>query len=171
MTATALDDEATAPASDSDLLSLRLWLQLMKCGKTVEAAAGGQLHREHRQSLARFDVLSQLHRLGGGWRTVGDVADAVMASSGNITSLLDRMAADGLVRRRANPADRRSHQVAMTDAGRDLFDRMAADHARWIGDALDGVSERDKKRLIELLVKVRRSVENAVSPETPRTAG
>ena len=78
-----------------------------------------------------------------------------MASSGNITALLDRMAAEDLIQRRASPDDRRSHQVRMTAKGRRLFDDMADDHARWIDDALDGFDHDSKQALISLLVEVR----------------
>ena len=50
-------------------LSLSLWLQLMKCTKEIEAGVGGRLRKVHRQSLARFDVLSQLASLW--WRLGG----------------------------------------------------------------------------------------------------
>lgn len=146
-------------AAASDRLSLRLWLQLMKCTRTIEASVGGRLRRRHNQSLARFDVLSQLHRFGDDWATVGEIADRVMATSGNITALLDRMEADGLIVRRASPNDRRSYQVRMTERGRALFDDMTDDHARWIGTALAGIDDRDKERLIALLIDIRRTFE------------
>ena len=151
--ATAIDTPVRA--NRSERLSLSLWLQLMKCTKTLEAGVGSRLRREHNQSLARFDVLSQLYRLGDDWVAVGAVAASVMASSGNITALLDRMAAEDLVERRASPADRRSHQVKMTAKGRRLFHEMADDHARWIDDALDGFDQANKRALISLLVDVR----------------
>lgn len=165
MTADARQDAAT----ESERLSLRLWLHLMKATKTIEANVGSRLRRVHNQSLARFDVLSQLGRFGNEWATVGEVAARVMASSGNITALLDRMAAEDLIVRRASPDDRRSHQVRMTDKGRALFEDMIDDHARWIGAALDSIDDRDKERLIALLVEVRRAFE--ASPGAGDTAG
>mgnify|MGYP002020920649 CR=1 FL=1 len=105
-------------------------------------------------------MLSQLYRLDGEWSAVGEIAGMVMASSGNITALLDRMEADGLIERRASPHDRRSHQVRMTGAGRALFDDMTRDHAEWIDAALDGIGREDKEALIALLVRVRRVFDN-----------
>jgi DNA-binding MarR family transcriptional regulator len=157
MTATA----RTPPVGNtsSERLSLSLWLQLMKCTKEIEAGVGSRLRKEHRQSLARFDVLSQLHRFGGDWAAVGEIAGLVMASSGNITALVDRMVAEDLIVRRASPSDRRSHQLKMTEKGAALFSEMTDDHARWVDAALDGIADRDKERLITLLVEVRRAFE------------
>jgi hypothetical protein len=47
----------------------------------------------------------------------------------------------------------------MTDTGAALFDEMTADHARWVDDALVGIDDTDKERLIELLINVRRAFE------------
>ncbi len=153
---------AVEPDRQDNLLSLRLWLQLMKCSKAVEAGVGSRLRRTHGQSLGRFDVLSQLYRIEADWATVGEIAAMVMASSGNITGLLDRMEADGLIERRASPVDRRSQQVRMTPRGHALFGEMTRDHAQWIDVALDGISEGDKKRLIDLLSRVRRTFDDNV---------
>ena len=142
-----------------DRLSLALWLQLMKCTKAMEAGVGGMLRRGHGQSLARFDVLSQLYRFGGDWATVGEVAENVMASSGNITALLDRMVGEDLIVRRASPSDRRSHQVRMTKKGAALFEEMTDDHAKWVDAALDGIDHDKKELLTALLVEVRNTFE------------
>jgi len=39
---------------------------------------------------------------------------------------------------------------------------MTRDHAQWIDVALDGISEGDKKRLIDLLSRVRRTFDDNV---------
>jgi DNA-binding MarR family transcriptional regulator len=149
-----------------DRLSLALWLQLMKCTKEMEAGVGGMLRRGHGQSLARFDVLSQLYRFDGNWATVGAIAENVMASSGNITALLDRMVGEDLIVRRASPSDRRSHQIRMTKKGAALFGEMTDDHVIWVDAALDGIDRKKKKLLTALLVEVRNTfVENAATAE------
>ncbi len=147
------------PQSKGERTSVRLWLQLMKCTATIEAHVAGRLRQEYGQSLARFDVLSQLYRSEETWCAVGSIADQVMASSGNITALLDRMEADELIERRASPPDRRGQQVCLSRAGRKLFVKMSRDHAKWVDDALGGVPAKDREQLIPLLVKTRRAFE------------
>jgi DNA-binding MarR family transcriptional regulator len=111
-------------------------------------------------------VLSQLYRFEDRWLAVGELAGLLMASGGNITALLDRMAAEDLVERRASPSDRRSFQVRMTAAGRALFLAMNRDHARWIDAALGDLPEAEKERLIDLLVRVRHAVEREEATES-----
>jgi DNA-binding MarR family transcriptional regulator len=141
--------------------SLRVWLQLMKCAHAVETLVAGRLRRGYNQSFSRFDVLSQLFRFDGGWLAVGELAGLLMASGGNITALLDRMAAESLIERRASPSDRRSFQVRMTAEGKRLFLSMNRDHARWVDEALGDLPEAEKARLIDLLVRVRHAAERA----------
>ena len=105
------------PPAAPDSLSLSLWLQLMKSSKAVEAAVSARFRAEFEQSLARFDVLSQLYRMDGRRGTVGQIAGQVMAAGGNITALIHRMAEDGLVVRSTSPVDRRSSDVTMSPAG------------------------------------------------------
>ena len=156
----AMTVEDRHAATSDELLSLKVWLQLMKCAKSIESSVGGRLRRGYGQSLSRFDVLAQLDRLGGGWMAIGELARLVMAASGNITALLDRMEGEALVERRASPLDRRSFQVRMTAEGQQLFADMARDHTRWIDTALGDVSNSEKQRLVELLVVVRRRFED-----------
>ena len=171
---TDLDSPSASPRGRAatrtadEQLSLRLWLHLIKCSKAVEAMVGSQLRRTHGQSLTRFDVLSQLNRFAEKWTTVGELARLMMVSSGNITALLDRMAEEGLVERRASPNDRRSQQVHMTRKGLKLFESMVRDHARWVDGALHDLPRRDKERLIELLVAVRRAVETPDADDARR---
>ncbi len=141
--------------------SVRLWLQLMKCTKTIEAHISGQFRRRHNQSLARFDVLSQLYRFDGEWLTIGELADLLMASGGNITGLLDRMEKEELVVRRASPSDRRSYQVKMAGEGQKLFNKMTRDHEKWIADSLADIAMQDEEQLIDLLIRVRQAFDPA----------
>ncbi|MBL4758680.1 MAG: MarR family transcriptional regulator [Rhizobiales bacterium] len=140
-------------------LSLQTWLHLMKTAKAVEAQVSRRLQSKYGQSLPRFDVLSQLYRFEEKWVSTGKLAGKVMAASGNITALLDRMEAGQLIERRASPDDRRSYQVQMTGAGKRLFLDMAEDHAQWIDAAIGGLPETDRATLIELLKAVRTEVE------------
>lgn len=155
----AAETAAAGPAEGRQ--SLRVWLQLMKCAHAVETLVSGRLRRSYNQSFSRFDVLSQLYRFESGWLAVGELAGLLMASGGNITALLDRMAAESLIERRASPSDRRSFQVRMTAEGRRLFLAMSRDHARWVDEVLGDLPEAERERLIDLLVRVRHAAERA----------
>lgn len=55
-----------------------------------------------------------------------ELAQAVGIQGATLTHHLNAMEADGLITRRRDPANRRVHQVALTDDGETLFHRLAA---------------------------------------------
>jgi DNA-binding MarR family transcriptional regulator len=71
-------------------------------------------------SLAK---LAALHRLteAGESLPLGQLADRLSCVKSNVTQLVDRLEADGLVLRTADPNDRRSRLAVLTDAGRAAF--------------------------------------------------
>lgn len=69
-------------------------------------------------SLAKLNVLGILVSSNGPL-TLGELAQRLACVRSNVTQLVDRLESDGLVRREADPADRRSIRAVVTDAGRD----------------------------------------------------
>jgi DNA-binding MarR family transcriptional regulator len=69
-------------------------------------------------SLAKLNVLGILVGSSNPL-TLGEVAQRLACVRSNVTQLVDRLEADGLVRREADPTDRRSIRAVITDAGRD----------------------------------------------------
>ena len=73
---------------------------------------------------AEINVLAQLQP--GGARSVGELAAATGQRSSTLTGVLDRLEQRRLVRRRVNPADRRSFTIALTAAGARAAARVQA---------------------------------------------
>lgn len=71
----------------------------------------------------QFLVLNSLWEQDG--RTIGDIAGRLTLESSNITPLIKRLEAAGLVTRRRNPADDRQVLVTLTGPGRKLQQRCA----------------------------------------------
>jgi DNA-binding MarR family transcriptional regulator len=77
----------------------------------IETALGGT-----GLSLAKFGVLSELVTEGG--LTLGEIAARIKCVRSNVTQLVDRLEVDGLVRRVADPLDRRSIRAELTALGK-----------------------------------------------------
>ncbi len=127
--------------------TLRLWIQIVRLANGLQKDVDSRLRREHGQSLARFDVLSQLHRAAEHQLSVGLLSASLLTPTNNITRLLDRMENDGLLVRRLSETDRRSFTVEATQAGLTLFKAMADDNRRWINDAFAMLSAGDLNAL------------------------
>jgi DNA-binding MarR family transcriptional regulator len=154
-------DRESAVAED-DKLQLRLWLRLMTCTDLIEDRVRGRLRTDFATSLPRFDVLAQLDRARDGL-TLSALSSRLMVSNGNVTGLVDAMVRDGLVERRANPADGRSALISATTAGAELFARMAPAHQGWIDGLMAGLSRAEMVLLLELLGKLKQSVRGEAS--------
>ena len=85
-----------------------------------------RLHADVGLTLARLEALRVLDRREGTCR-VQDIADDLCITVGAASKLVDRLENDGLARRAANPGDRRSSLIRLTDDGRSTH-RAGAQH-------------------------------------------
>jgi DNA-binding MarR family transcriptional regulator len=99
-----------------------------------------------------FDVLATLRRSGAPYRlTPTELSRSTMVTTGGMTKRLDRLEAGGLIRREADPRDRRGKLIALTDEGRRLIDRAVEGHLVNEERMLAGLSRSDRKQLADLL--------------------
>jgi DNA-binding MarR family transcriptional regulator len=71
-------------------------------------------------STSQFNVLNLLHDLPEGLSQT-DLSRALLMHRSNVTGLVDRLEARGLVQRRESPADRRAYRVSLTPRARQLM--------------------------------------------------
>lgn len=115
-----------------------------------------------------FDLLSSLRRAGEPYElSPGALSSALMLSSGGMTKRLDRMEAEGLVRRRADPGDRRAMLVSLTAKGRRVVDAAVADHIANEERLLGGLADSEREALERLLRKLMRHVERERAGRAP----
>lgn len=138
------------PGNDSKN-SLRAWIFLLKCAKRLEQEMSDRFREQFQSSLSRFDVLAHLDLAGDDGVSTSQLAARLLASKGNITRLLDRMAQDGLIERRGDDADRRISKIRLSARGAELFARMAPAHERWSHEILGTTGMGDRDSLVLLL--------------------
>jgi len=81
-------------------------------------------------TTSQFGVLEALVHLGA--LSQRDLAEKVLRSTGNISTLLKGLEARGLITRERDRADNRYMQVCITDAGRALIARVLPPHVAGI---------------------------------------
>jgi DNA-binding MarR family transcriptional regulator len=101
--------------------------------------------------------LAALHALvsAGDALPLGQLADRLACVKSNVTQLIDRLEADGLVSRAHDPIDRRSRIAAITDAGRLAYEqgiRVQQDTEKVLFGAL---SADESAQLTHLIQKLR----------------
>jgi DNA-binding MarR family transcriptional regulator len=160
--AAAIDAEtkvADAPADHKD--ELRLWLRLLATTTLIETEVRRRLREQFEVTLPRFDLLAQLDRKPSGM-TLGELSRRMMVTNGNVTGLVERLVAEGLISRSEDARDRRSRRVRLTEAGARQFRRMARAHEDWIADLFGGLKRGEVAPLMDLLAKVKAGSRSAI---------
>lgn len=100
-----------------DSSTLEVIGRLLLCAGYCERAAGAVLQR-FGLTIADFDVLNTLRRVSDQHGSKpSDMARSALITTGAMTSRLDRLERAGLIRRAADPADRRGVLVRLTPQG------------------------------------------------------
>ena len=118
--------------------------------RAYEAAAG-----ELGLSTAQACVLGRI----SGPRQMGSLAEELRCDPSNVTQIVRRLEARGLVGRDQDPADRRARLVVRTAAGEALNDRFE-ERFRFPGHVAAGLSDREQRQLASLLRKALRAGEH-----------
>jgi DNA-binding MarR family transcriptional regulator len=122
--------------------------------------ASGVLEARIEQKLAAVDLslakLAALHQLSlaGESLPLGQLADRLRCVKSNVTQLVDRLEADGLVSRTADSSDRRSRLAVLTDAGRKAYIRGSQIQAESERELFDALTPDEADTLHRLLAKL-----------------
>jgi DNA-binding MarR family transcriptional regulator len=123
----------------------------------------GQLMRrlrvEHRFSLSQGAVLGRVDREGT--RSIGDLAIAERVRPQSMTQTISDLEAEGLIARRADPADGRRILVELTEQGRETLAADRRQREGWLARAIDeDLSASEQRVLIQALPLLRRLAED-----------
>ncbi len=156
-TVTAADTVRTAARSwgDADEVSLRLWIALARCYLTFSREVSARVG-EYGLTLPQFGVLEALHHLGP--LALGELAEKLLVTGGNVTFVMDRLEAQGLAYRDRSEEDRRVVRAKLTPAGRRLIEDSFPQHAVFIGSLMDELTPNEQQDLRSLLKKLGKSV-------------
>lgn len=87
-------------------------------------------------------------------RTQASLSASLAVPPSRVVGIVDDLERRGLLERRANPSDRRAHALWLTDRGRTLLDEVVAVSRAHEADICAGLSESDRRQLIELLTVI-----------------
>jgi DNA-binding MarR family transcriptional regulator len=152
---------------------LRLWLRLLGTTHAIEVELRRRLRASFGVTLPKFDVMAALDRRPAGM-TMTELSRHLMVSNGNVTGLVDRLVAEGLVVRLAHEADRRATFVRLTPKGAQQFQVLAKAHEGWVAELLAGAGPAESDtlmRLLGVLAPRRRSREVEDVRFSPSSAG
>lgn len=109
-------------------------------------------------SRAEFDVLSAIRRSGRPLRA-SEVTSVTLLSGASTTKISERLVKDGLIERLRFERDARVVLLDLTEAGRELVDRVFPVRLARDRELLDGLDAKDLATLSDLLRRVALNVE------------
>jgi len=106
-------------------------------------------------SLPKLAALHQLSQAGDSL-PLGQLAERLACVKSNVTQLVDRLEADGLVLRTSDPGDRRSRLAVLTESGRSAFLKGTQIQQQCEREIFDALSSDEAASLQTLLAKLYR---------------
>ena len=100
------------------------WARLLRAQQVLLEQVEADLKRAGLPPLGWYDVLLELSREDGGRLRQFELGEKVLLSKHNLSRLIDRLEAEGLLAREACEEDRRGAHVVITRKGRALLKRM-----------------------------------------------
>jgi MarR family 2-MHQ and catechol resistance regulon transcriptional repressor len=131
--------------------ALDAYVKLLRASRAVLARVEPRLAAAG-LTPTQFGVLEAI--LHKGPLSQRDLSQKVLTSPGNMTDLIDKLEARGLVRRVRQKTDRRAVRVELTAEGRELIGPLFAAHAKDIDAAMTGLCMEELQQLGTLLRKL-----------------
>jgi DNA-binding MarR family transcriptional regulator len=107
---------------------------------------------------AQFNILMLLKHSGGKKVSQQDLSDRLVVNKSNIVGLVDRLERAGIVKRKTDPADRRSNQIVFTTKGLKLMDRVEGEYYARIDEVMDALNADEKNALVSALDDLRERI-------------
>ena len=134
----------------SEQLAERFVASLLRSAHVLRGALSEQL-TEFGLSDVRCTVLSFLRDSGSNGSSQRALARELCQSESSVSTLCDRMAADGLLKREPAPNDRRRRVLTLTESGREMLDSVNQVRGRRCHSMLKGFTEVELQRCNILL--------------------
>lgn len=134
------------------------YVKLLRASHAVMASAE-QLLLSHGLTMTQLGVLEVI--LHKGPLSHRELGRKVLTSAANMTDVIDKLAARGLVRRVRCPQDRRLVKVELTESGTALIELIFPAHASDIARLMSGLSACEMAELGLLLRKLGKHAEQA----------
>src|SRR5438876_6404892 len=146
--------------------AVRVHVRIASCYNLLMREARIRIFQRWGLTLPQFDVLAELARGESGFTFV-ELSRLLLVTSGNLTGIVDRLEARHLVRREADPTDRRIIRVNLTDKGRTLTDEILPRHREDLDELLSFMPPDRLKQLATLLDRLKQGL-SALRAGAPR---
>jgi DNA-binding MarR family transcriptional regulator len=141
--------------------------QLIAMFNRLEALGLGRPRLKHSPlSLPQFGLLATIWRKPGS--RVIDVAETLGVSKPTVSVALNKLEKAGWLRRKVDPADRRSVRLYLSTKANLLASQVLRHRRKRINEFMSGLTEGEQTQLLNLLDKAITHLEDKHQPETKK---
>src|SRR5689334_5970678 len=134
-----------------EVRALNSYIKLQRAADSVLARTTRHLASTS-LTLSQYGVLDLLFYMGP--LRLGQIAEEVLKSEGNITTVVDNLERAGLVKRERSIKDRRAVTVSLTEEGRRLISEVIPPHIQAIVEAMEILTPEEQETLGRLCRKL-----------------
>jgi MarR family 2-MHQ and catechol resistance regulon transcriptional repressor len=143
--------------TEAEVRALSAFINLLRAADSVTGKATGLIDQSG-LTHGQFAVMEALYHLGPMCQHT--LAKKLLRSGGNITTVIDNLEKNKMVRRVRNPKDRREIEIHLTPKGRRLIVRLFPEHARVIEKLMSGLTPEEQTELRRIAAKLGCSAAN-----------
>jgi MarR family 2-MHQ and catechol resistance regulon transcriptional repressor len=140
-----------------EILALDAFIKLNRSVIAVQGRLLPSLQREFGLTESQIAVLEALKHLGP--LQQGELCHKILRSGSNLTTVVDNLERDGLVRRARDERDRRIQVVDLTEKGRELVSRALPVHVERITRTMAVLEPDEQRELGRLCRKLGRATD------------
>ena len=131
--------------------TLDTFIKLTRCTNSILARLA-ERQTVGNLTYSQFAVLEALYHLGS--MTQGEISGKVLKSGSNMTTVIDNLERDGLVRRERQDKDRRVIYVHLTEAGRKAVEAVLPNHVSALVEEFSVLTVGEQETLANLCKKL-----------------
>lgn len=139
-----------------ETLGMTSFAALQRCVSIVS----GEVHKilgPHNLTVSQFGVMEALYVYGPMYQR--DLAEQILKTTGNITTVIDNLEKRELVKRVREVKDRRYFQVVLTPEGDKLIRKIFPSHVKRVQQVMDLLSPEEQEEFKRLCLKLEQAVE------------
>lgn len=133
--------------------ALDAYVKFVRAYDTIDSRLRSAL-REEGLTVSQLGVLEALMHIGP--MVQSELAEKLLTSPSNLTTVLDNLERDGMVRRQRSTEDRRQVEVSLTSDGRELIEDVFPSHAQRITRLFGALNPEEQEELGRLCRKLGR---------------
>lgn len=135
-----------------EVLALGTFIKLARGLNAVQARVIPPLQKDYGLTESQFAVLEALHHLGP--LSQGQLCSKILRSGSNVTTVVDNLERDKLVRRERDEDDRRVQIVSLTERGRSLVVSALPVHVGRLTTLMSALTKDEQRELGRLCRKL-----------------